>query len=130
MVGTDVSPPPIIWHDFTVPNAGSLPKNSLVHRPDPETDFLTQRESAPYLTIWVPVTENVPPSMATVDNRLLDAFNALESVTAARSPRSVTVPPPPPPQALRTAAKSVQRGMKPRDVDRKSFAMILVAREK
>ncbi len=99
---------PASWQDFTDPNAGSVPKNSLVHWPVPETAFLIHFEPAPYLTICVPVTENVPPSTARVCTLLADVLKALESVLASTAAASAVAPPSPPPQALRTAAKIVQ----------------------
>jgi len=47
-----------------IPQAGSEPKKVLEHSPLSVTVLCTQRTSAPYRTVWVPVTENDVHSMA------------------------------------------------------------------
>jgi hypothetical protein len=53
-----------------------LPKKLLVHMPDVVTDFCTQRVSAPYRTVFVPVKLNDFPSEATVVQLWADAWPA------------------------------------------------------
>jgi hypothetical protein len=54
------------WHDLTMPTAGSVPKNSLLHWPVPVTTFWTQLLLTPYWMVVVLGTENAWPSAASV----------------------------------------------------------------
>ena len=85
---------------FTLPGAGSLPKKDLSHLPVLDTRRLTHLLSVPKRTRFVPATSKDWPSLAMVDQAVVDCTVSRGAASSASLPL--------PPQAL-SAAQAAKR---------------------